>query len=498
MRGREALRVGSDAAFVQAGLDHHRRMAERGGREVADLFRQRFGRGDESRAERDEDFADARGIAGDGGEVEGAGRDDRFERRAQQLLPGVGLADDEGERRLDALVLRESEDTLHAGLHLGEDAVLLVDASLERELRVFDADELGLEAGVGGGVEEEDQAARGRDVHRAGRVMDVDARFEVFAGVVVQDDRGLVALLARSAERVDERTGQGDHAAEAGELLVGRAFEGRLAEQRVLRRGRGEERVAHLIEQHVAAGVAVLEGQVEVLGQAVLQRAREHREVVGLAGAGRADERDDAVRAVEVAGRELTAAVRAGDVGAREAHRVEGEALVVEARRLEAQACVGAEDRVAAQVFMHGDAQRIAGVEARPADRAEVRAAILFGGEHRLAARADGSLFLGREQWRDLRKAEADFEPLRRAGEGVGGAAEFLGDVEEALRRELAELVAGLGVEQYPEVRTDEGEVLLVRGGGDQQGGGQLDRRGFGDVEALAQGGAVDQGGALA
>ena len=324
--------------------------------------------------------------------------------------------------------------------------------------------------------------------------MDIDARLKVFASVIVEDDRSLVALLAGAADRVDERTGQGDHPAEAGKLLIGRAFEGRLTEQRVFRRGRGEERIAHLVEQHVSAGIAILEGQVEVLRQAVLQCAREHREVVGLAGAGGTDERNDAVRTVEVARRKLAAAMRAGDVGAGEAHRIDGKALIVKAGRLETQAHIGAEDRVTAQVFVDCDAQRVTGVEARPADRAEVGATILFGSEQRFATRPERRFFLRREQGRDLRKAEADFESLRRAGEGVGGTAEFLRDVEETLRREFAELFAGLGVEEDPKIGADEGEVLLVGGGGDQEGGRQLDCRGFGNLEALTEGSSIDEG----
>jgi hypothetical protein len=85
--------------------------------------------------------------------------------------------------------------------------------------------------------------------------------------------------------------------------------------------------------------------------------------------------------------------------------------------------------------------------------------------------RTEGRFFLRGKQGGDLRKAEADLQALRRAGEGIGGAAEFLGDVEEALGREFAELIAGLGVEEDPEVRTDEGEILLVGWGGDQEGG---------------------------
>ena len=100
------------------------------------------------------------------------------------------------------------------------------------------------------------------------------------------------------------------------------------------------------------------------------------------------------MRTVEVAGRKLAAAMRAGDIGAREAHRVERQALIVEAGRLETQAHIGAEDWVAAQVFVDCDTQRVTGVEARPADRAEVGAAILFGGEQRFATRTDGRFFL--------------------------------------------------------------------------------------------------------
>ena len=108
------------------------------------------------------------------------------------------------------------------------------------------------------------------------------------------------------------------------------------------------------------------------------------------------------MRTIEVARRKLAAAVRAGDVGTREAHRVESEALVVKAGRLETQAHIGAEDGVAAEVFVDGDAQCVAGVEACPADRTEVGATILFGGEQRLAAGTNGRFFLRRKQWRDL------------------------------------------------------------------------------------------------
>jgi len=53
-------------------------------------------------------------------------------------------------------------------------------------------------------------------------------------------------------------------------------------------------------------------------------------------------------------------------------------------------------------------------------------ASILFGGEWGFAARADGRFFLGGKRRRDLRKAAADLKSLRRAGEGIGGAAEFM------------------------------------------------------------------------
>ena len=87
VRRREALRVGGDAPFVLARLDHDRGVAERGGREVADLFRERFRRSDEPRAELDEHFADAVGIATDGGEVECIHRElSEVERRKSSTL----------------------------------------------------------------------------------------------------------------------------------------------------------------------------------------------------------------------------------------------------------------------------------------------------------------------------------------------------------------------------------------------------------------------------
>lgn len=48
--------------------------------------------------------------------------------------------------------------------------------------------------------------------------------------------------------------------------------------------------------------------------------------------------------------------MRAGHVGAGQPHGVEGEPMVVEAGGVEAQPGVGAENRVAAQVLMDGDA----------------------------------------------------------------------------------------------------------------------------------------------
>jgi hypothetical protein len=163
--------------------------------------------------------------------------------------------------------------------------------------------------------------------------------------------------------------------------------------------------------------------------------------------------------------------VRAGDVGAGQAHRVEGEPLVVEARGLEAQAGVGTEDRVAAQVLMHRDAQRVSGVEARPADRTHVRAAVLFGREERLVLAADDRLFGRAEQRGDLREVETDLQSDGRTGEGVGRQSGAAGGVEEFRRREFAELIARARVEQDPEVGPDERKVFLGAGGDDEQGG---------------------------
>ena len=62
------------------------------------------------------------------------------------------------------------------------------------------------------------------------------------------------------------------------------------------------------------------------------------------------------------------------------------------------------------------------------------------------------------------------------------------------MRGEFTELFAGLGVEEDPEVGANEGEVMLVGRGSDQEGGRQLDRRGFGDLDSLTEGCSIDEG----
>jgi len=59
---------------------------------------------------------------------------------------------------------------------------------------------------------------------------------------------------------------------------------------------------------------------------------------------------------VEVAWGELSTAVRAGDVGASEAHGVERQSLIIKASGVEAQSCVATENRITAKIFMYGDA----------------------------------------------------------------------------------------------------------------------------------------------
>ena len=103
------------------------------------------------------------------------------------------------------------------------------------------------------------------------------------------------------------------------------------------------------------------------------------------------------MRSVEVAGRKLAAAMRAGDIRAGQAHRIEGQALIVKAGRLETQADIGAKDRIASEVLVHRNAQRVPGVETRPADRAEMGPPILFGDEQLLTDRADGDFFRRRK-----------------------------------------------------------------------------------------------------
>ena len=140
-------------------------------------------------------------------------------------------------------------------------------------------------------------------MHRAGRVVDIDAGLEVLAGVVVQDEGGLLLARPGSAEGVDEGAGERHEASQSRQLLVGGTFQRGLAQQGFLRGSGGEERVAHLVKQHVAARVAVLEGQAEVLRQSFLQLARQDGQVVRFPGTGRPDQREDAVGHVQVARR---------------------------------------------------------------------------------------------------------------------------------------------------------------------------------------------------
>ena len=167
--------------------------------------------------------------------------------------------------------------------------------------------------------------------------------------------------------------------------------------------------------------------------------------------------------------------------------------MVVEARRMEAQARVGPEDGVAPQVLVDRDAQGVTGVEARPADRAEVGALVLFRGQGGRCGGRHGGFLARREQGGDLRKFEADLEAGGRAGQRVGGAAEVSGELQQLCRRHFSEQLAGLGIEQHPSGGADVGKGVLLIGRDHEQRVFQLNGGGFGEGNRPTERGAVHQ-----
>ncbi len=176
----------------------------------------------------------------------------------QEGLPDVAFAGHDREGRIHEFVTFLRFEFFDTDAHLGENRVLLV-GRLGPELRVALAAERFAESPVGGGIVEEEKGGGCGDVERARRVVEADGRFEVFAGIVVEDEGDAATGVLRASKMVDEGSGKGDLLAVPRELLVHEAFEIGLGNEGVFGSDRREESVFHLIEMYVSGRIAVLE-----------------------------------------------------------------------------------------------------------------------------------------------------------------------------------------------------------------------------------------------
>jgi hypothetical protein len=129
---------------------------------------------------------------------------------------------------------------------------------------------------------------------------------------------------------------------------------------------------------------------------------------------------------------------------------------------------------------MYSDAECVAGVEAGPADRTQVGATVLFGGEEDFARRTYGVFFPRDKERCDLCEAEAYLQALRCTGEGIGRAAKLAGDIQQALRRVLPQLVAAQSVKENPAIRANIAKLIQSGWRDDEESASELDGCGLG------------------
>jgi len=79
------------------------------------------------------------------------------------------------------------------------------------------------------------------------RIVEAYGRFEVFAGIVVEDERGAVIGVCDLAKLVDEWTRQGDLLAVAWKVVVHESFEIRFRNEGVFGSRRREEAIFHFV-----------------------------------------------------------------------------------------------------------------------------------------------------------------------------------------------------------------------------------------------------------
>lgn len=233
-------------------------MPEGGEREVGDLGGDGFGVGDDGRAELGEQFSDLGRVLGDFFVGEGAIVWEVKALGREEALPKVEFADEYGEGSIHSFVTFEGTHFFYPYSEFGKDRILLV-GGVSTELWVAFAPKELAESGRRGGIEEEEQPGGSGDVEGAWGVVEGDAGFEVFAGVIVEYEGSAFFGIVEALKVIDEGSREWNEFTVAVEAFVHDAFEIGFGDKRVFGGGCREEPVFHLVELGVAGGVAVLE-----------------------------------------------------------------------------------------------------------------------------------------------------------------------------------------------------------------------------------------------
>lgn len=81
----------------------------------------------------------------------------------------------------------------------------------------------------------------------SGGIVETDGRFEMLAGVIVEDERGAAGRVVGLPQVINERPRESDGFAVSRELLVHEPFEIGFGDEGIFGGGRGKETVLHLV-----------------------------------------------------------------------------------------------------------------------------------------------------------------------------------------------------------------------------------------------------------
>jgi len=144
-------------------------MAERGDGKVADSRREGFRIGHDGRAVLEQEGADDPGVFFDFevGRRAALGKAERV--MGEEPSPDVELACHDCERRIHLFVTVDSANPFNSSGHFGENGILLVSGA-RAKLRITPSPKSSAEAGVGGGIVEEEQGGGSGHVQGAGGI----------------------------------------------------------------------------------------------------------------------------------------------------------------------------------------------------------------------------------------------------------------------------------------------------------------------------------------